>query len=140
MNDRKNKIGQALTVMATSWGITMDAPRLKIYMEALADLPIGAIEKAIGHLIKTRTFAGNIPLVAEIREAAEEFLAEEHNLLPGPSSVIVVTAENCHKYADKNCLNCDGKGKTEKELPRILGEGIVKVEVCCDCVDVGRKD
>jgi hypothetical protein len=134
MTSPKTKIVNAITVMATAWGITMDQPRLKIYLEALLDLPPGAVEKAVGHLIKTRSFAGNIPVVAEIREAAEEYLADEHYLLDGPcQKKVFITPENAHLYADKSCPTCGGKGSYPGNFPSRLG-GILDVTVRCDCV------
>jgi hypothetical protein len=131
----ERQIVKAVTIMATAWGITMDKPRLKIYVEALKDLPPGAVEKGIGHLIKTRPFAGNIPVVAEIREAAEEFLADEHYLLEGPGQKrVFITPENAHLYADKGCQTCGGKGFVAKELPRWKNTGSLLVNVRCLCV------
>jgi hypothetical protein len=131
----KERIVKAVTVMATAWGIVMDGPRMKIYRDALADLPPGAVEKAVGHLIKTRPFAGNIPVVAEIREAAEDFLADEHYLLEGPGQKkVFITLENCHLYADKGCPKCGGRGKTVEALPMWKKQEKMKVFVRCDCV------
>jgi len=131
----KERIVKAVTVMATAWGIVMDGPRMKIYRDALADLPPGAVEKGIGHLIKTRPFAGNIPVVAEIREAAEDYLADEHYLLEGPGQKkVFITLENCHLYADKGCPKCGGKGKTEEEMTMWKKQETMKVFVRCDCV------
>jgi len=92
------------------------------------------VEKGILHLIKTRSFAGNIPVVAEIREAAEEFLADEHYMLEGPGKQqTFITQENAHRYADKGCPVCKGSGSFEGELPsRICGT--IRVTVRCDCV------
>ena len=136
MTSPKTRIVNSITVMATAWGITMDQPRLKIYLEALIDLPPGAVEKGIGHLIKTRPFAGNIPVVAEIREAAEDFLADEHCLLESPGKkLVVITPENAHLYADKGCPKCGGAGKTVEEVPRWAKQGgMMTVDVRCDCV------
>jgi hypothetical protein len=131
----KERIVKAVTVMATAWGIVMDGPRMKIYRDALADLPPGAVEKGIGHLIKTRPFAGNIPVVAEIREAAEDYLADEHYLLEGPGQKkVFITLENCHLYADKGCPKCGGRGKTMEELAMWKKQEKMKVFVRCDCV------
>ena len=125
---------KAITIMATAWGIVMDGPRMKIYRDALIDLPPGAVEKAVGHLIKTRSFAGNIPVVAEIREAAEEFLADEHYLLDGPGQKkVFITPENAHLYADKGCFTCGGKGSYPGNFPSRLG-GNIDVTVRCECV------
>jgi hypothetical protein len=131
----KERIIKAITVMATAWGIVMDGPRMKIYRDALADLPPGAVEKAVGHLIKTRPFAGNIPVVAEIREAAEDYLADEHYLLEGPGQKkVFITPENAHLYADKGCPKCGGRGKTEEEIAMWKKQEKMKVFVRCDCV------
>jgi hypothetical protein len=135
MTSPKTRIVNSITVMATAWGITMDQPRLKIYLEALIDLPPGAVEKGIGHLIKTRPFAGNLPVVAEIREAAEDYLADEHYLLEGPGQKkVFITLENAHLYADKGCPKCGGRGKTMEELAMWKKQEKMKVFVRCDCV------
>jgi len=131
----ENQIIRALTVMATHWGITMDRPRLKIYVEALKDLPPGAVEKGIGHLIKTETFGGVLPIVGKIREAAEDYLADEHYLLEGPGQKkVFITLENAHLYADKGCPKCGGRGKTMEELAMWKKQEKMKVFVRCDCV------
>lgn len=132
----KERIVKAVTVMATAWGIVMDGPRMKIYRDALLDLPPGAVEKAIVHLIKTRPFAGNIPVVAEIRVAAEKFLADEHYMLEGPGKEkVFITPENAHLYANKGCPKCNGAGKSTEEVPKWgkMG-GMMTVDVRCDCV------
>jgi hypothetical protein len=130
----RERIVKVVTIMATAWGIVMDGPRMKIYRDALADLPPGAVEKGIGHLIKTRPFAGNIPVVAEIREAAEKFLVDEHYMLEGPGKeIITITPENAHLFADGKCPDCGGKGFSVKELPKWKG-GVMEVNVRCDCV------
>jgi hypothetical protein len=131
----ESQIVRAVTVMATHWGIPMDRPRLKIYVEALKDLPPGAVEKGIGHLIKTRPFAGNLPVVAEIREAAEDYLADEHYMLEGPGQKkVFITLANAHLFADKGCPKCGGRGKTEEELLMWKKQETMKVFVRCDCV------
>jgi hypothetical protein len=131
----RERIINALTVMATHWGIAMDGPRMKIYLDALVDLPPGAVEKAVAHLIKTETFGGVLPIVGKIREAAEDYLADEHYLLEGPGQKkVFITLENCHLYADKGCLKCGGRGKTVEELPMWKKQEKMKVFVRCDCV------
>jgi hypothetical protein len=132
----KERIVKAITVMATAWGIVMDGPRMKIYRDALIDLPPGAVEKGVAHLIKTRPFAGNIPVVAEIREAAEEFLADEHFMLEGPGKEkIFITQDNCHLFADKNCPKCLGTGKFPQDVPKWGKDaGMMRVVVRCECV------
>ena len=65
----KSEIVDQLVILAESFGLSFNDARMDIYAECLADLPIGKIRKGIVHLIKTRTFAGNLPSVAEIREA-----------------------------------------------------------------------
>ena len=136
MTSPKTRIVNSITVMATAWGITMDQTRLKIYLEALSDLPPGAVEKAVAHLIKTETFGGVLPVPGKIREAADDYLADEHYLLAGSGKkMVVVTPENAHLYADKGCPNCGGAGKTTEEVPKWgkLG-GMMTVDVRCDCV------
>lgn len=66
------KIVDQIVILAEAFGLPIGQPRLKIYIEALSDLPIDAIKKAVWHIIKTRPFAGNLPTIAEIREAAEQ--------------------------------------------------------------------
>lgn len=128
------RIVNAITLMATQWGLPMDGPRMKIYRDALIDLPPGAVEKGVWHLIKTRPFAGNLPVVAEIREAADLFLEEEMLLLTGPPKcLLVITPDNAHLYADRNCPTCGGAGKIERELPSKIS-GAIQVIVRCDCV------
>lgn len=131
MRDARERIVNAVILMATHWGITMDAPRLAIYANLLSDLPPGAVEKGIEHLMKTETFGGVLPVVGKIREAADDYLAEEHYLLEGPGKkMIVITPENAHKYADKGCPVCKGQGFYVGQLPGMKSE----VRVRCDCV------
>lgn len=130
----RERIINALTVMATHWGIAMDGPRMKIYLDALMDVPPGAVEKGIGHLIKTETFGGVLPIVGKIREAAENYLADEHYMLEGPGQKkTFITPENAHLFADRKCLVCKGAGSYEGELPSRIS-GTIRVTIRCDCV------
>lgn len=128
------RIVNSITLMATQWGLAMDGQRMKIYRDALIDLPPGAVEKGVWHLIKTRPFAGNLPVVAEIRDAADLVLKEELLLLAGPPKrLVVVNPKNAYLYADKNCQVCKGRGAFEGELPSKIC-GTIQVTVRCDCV------
>jgi len=57
-------------VLAEGFGIAMPPARQTIYAECLADLPLERLRQGVVHLLKSRTFAGNLPSIAEIREAA----------------------------------------------------------------------
>ena len=56
-------------ILAEAYGLSISEARQQIYVEALIDLDPDEVKKGVGHIIKTRTFAGNLPSVAEIREA-----------------------------------------------------------------------
>ena len=66
----KSEIVDQLVILAEAFGLSFNDARMEIYAECLADLPIDKIKFGIVRLIKTRSFAGNLPTVAEIREAA----------------------------------------------------------------------
>lgn len=66
----KPEIIDQLVILSEAYGLSINDARLEIYAEMLSDLPIEKIRVGIVHIIKTRTFAGNLPTVAEIREAA----------------------------------------------------------------------
>lgn len=67
----KKQIIDQLVILAEAFGLSVTDARMDIYAEMLADLPIEKIKAGIITIIKTRTFAGNLPTVAEIREAIE---------------------------------------------------------------------
>ena len=69
---KKSEIIDQLVILAESFGLSISEARMQIYADMLADLPIKKIQAGVVQLIKTRTFAGNLPSVAEIREAAED--------------------------------------------------------------------
>ena len=65
----KSEIIDQLVILAEAFGLSVTDARMEIYAEMLSDLPLEKIRAGVVHLIKTRTFAGNLPTVAEIREA-----------------------------------------------------------------------
>lgn len=65
----KQKIIDQLVILAEAFGLPITSARLEIYAEMLTDFPIDQIKRGIVHLVRTRTFAGNLPTVAELREA-----------------------------------------------------------------------
>jgi hypothetical protein len=68
----KKQIIDQLVILAEAFGLSINEARMNIYADMLADLPTEKIRAGIVYLIKNRIFAGNLPTVAEIREAAEE--------------------------------------------------------------------
>lgn len=67
----KKQIIDQLVILAEAFGLSVSDARMGIYAEMLADLPIEKIKAGIITIIKTRTFGGNLPTVAEIREAID---------------------------------------------------------------------
>jgi hypothetical protein len=65
----KSEIIDQLVILAEAYGLSLSDARMDIYAEMLADLPLDKLRAGVVHIIKTRTFAGNLPTVAEIREA-----------------------------------------------------------------------
>jgi hypothetical protein len=65
----KGEIIDQLVILAEAFGLSINDARMEIYAKMLLDLPIDKIQAGIICIIKTRTFAGNLPTVAEIREA-----------------------------------------------------------------------
>ena len=65
----KTAIIQQLIIMAEAYGLPFAEARMEIYADMLSDIPVEKLRSGIVHLVKTRTFAGNLPSVAEIREA-----------------------------------------------------------------------
>jgi len=65
----KKQIIDQLVILAEAFGLSVSDARMGIYAEMLADLHIEKIKAGIITIIKTRTFGGNLPTVAEIREA-----------------------------------------------------------------------
>jgi hypothetical protein len=65
----KSQIIDQLVILAEAFGLSVTDARMEIYADMLSDLPIEKLRAGIVHIIKTRTFAGNLPTVAEIREA-----------------------------------------------------------------------
>lgn len=65
----KPQIIDQLVILAEAFGLSFNDARMGIYADCLADLSIDKIQVGVYRLIKTRTFAGNLPTVAEIREA-----------------------------------------------------------------------
>lgn len=70
----KSEIIDQLVILAEAYGLSFTTARMDIYAKLLSDLPIDKLKAAIIRIIKTRTFGGNLPTVAEIREAAEDKL------------------------------------------------------------------
>jgi hypothetical protein len=68
----KSEIIDQLVILAEAFGLSFNDARMEIYANCLADLPIDKIRAGVVYLIKNRTFAGNLPTVAEIREAVEQ--------------------------------------------------------------------
>ncbi len=68
--DLKKEILKQVLILAEAFGLPINDARQRIYVDALSDLPLEQIEAAVLNIIKTRTFAGNLPTVAEIRESA----------------------------------------------------------------------
>ena len=66
----KKQIIDQLVILSEAYGLSINEARLQIYADMLSDIPIDKLRAGIVHIIKTRTFAGNLPTVAEIREAA----------------------------------------------------------------------
>lgn len=67
---RAELIHEQVLIMAEAFGLPISEARQQIYVEALMDLPADSVKCGVARLIKTRTFAGNLPTVAEIREAS----------------------------------------------------------------------
>lgn len=67
----KPAIIDQLVILAEAFGLPVSQARMEIYADMLADLPIEKIKAGIVHIIRTRSFAGNLPTVAEIREAID---------------------------------------------------------------------
>lgn len=67
---RAELIHEQILILAEAYGLPISEARQQIYVEALIDLAPETVRAAVGHIIRTRSFAGNLPTVAEIREAA----------------------------------------------------------------------
>jgi hypothetical protein len=66
----KSEIVDQLVILAESFGLSFNDARMEIYVDCLTDVSLEKLKSGIVRLIKTRTFAGNLPSVAEIREAS----------------------------------------------------------------------
>jgi hypothetical protein len=68
---RAEIIHEQVLILAEAYGLPISEARQQIYVEALMDLDPAKVKAGVGYIIKTRTFAGNLPTVAEIREAVQ---------------------------------------------------------------------
>lgn len=112
LNDDQ-RIARMVTGMAAVFGVTLSDVRLRGYVEALADVPLDALQAGIKHAIVTWRYP-DMPKPADVRAAVDRELASVRTLEDAPPS-----------FGEPHyvCTNCSDSGwvitaeRTDRKQP-----------------------